>query len=97
VIAWQWWRRILENEWRGFRFGKRPGKGRGGGGGSLLFFIAFCIKVYVDGNWNVPIATFTVNYVVNSFVLILAWVAVIIGIPGTIVAVWWVRREIKKP
>lgn len=97
VIAWQWWRRIPEAEWRGFRFGKRPGKGRGGGGGGLLFFIAFCIKVYLDGNWNVAISTFTLNYVVDSMVLILAWFAVIFGIPATVAGVWWIRREIKKP
>lgn len=97
VIAWQWWRRIRETEWRGFRFRRRPGKGRGGGGGGLLFFIGFCIKVYVDGNWNVPISTFTINYVVDSMVLILEWVAVIFGIPATIAAFWWLRRELKKP
>jgi hypothetical protein len=97
VIAWQWWRRTREAEWRGFRFRRRPGKGRGGGGGSLLFFIAFCIKVYVDGNWNVPVSTFTVNYVVDSWVLILAYVAAIFGIPATIAAVWWVHRQLSKP
>ena len=97
VAAWQWWRRIPEAEWRAMRFRKRPGKGRGGGGGGLLFFIAFCIKVYLDGNWNVQISTFTVNYVVNSFVLILALFALIFGIPATIAGVWWIRRDIKKP
>lgn len=96
VVAWQWWRRIPEAEWRGFRFGKRPGKGRGGGSGGLLFFIAFCIKIYLDGNWNVAISTFNLNYVVNSMVLILAWFAVIFGIPATLVGVWWIRREMKK-
>lgn len=97
VVAWSWWRRIPADEWRGFRMRRRPGKGRGGGGGGLLFFIGFCIKVYVDGNWNVPISTFTVNYVVDSIRLILAYVAVIFGIPATIAAVWWLRREMNKP
>ncbi len=97
VIAWQWWRRTREAEWKGFRFRRRPGKGRGGGGGGLLFFIAFCIKVYLDGNWNEQISSFTVNYVVNSMVLILALFAIIFGIPAAIIGVWWVRRELKKP
>ncbi len=97
VIAWQWWRRTREIEWKGFRFRKRPGRARGGGGGGLLIFIAFCIKVYADGHWNEPISQFTVNYVVSSTVLILAYVAIIFGIPATIAAVWWVRRELKKP
>lgn len=101
AIAWQWCKRIPEEEWRGMRFGRRfrrrPGKGRGGGGGGLLFFIAFSIKVYLDGNWNEPISMFSVNYVVNSMVLILEVLAIIFGIPATIAGVWWLSRELKKP
>lgn len=101
VIAWQWWKRIPDAEWRGMWFGRRfrrrPGKGRGGGGGGLLFFIAFSIKVYLDGNWNEQISMFSVNYVVNSMVLILGIFAIIVGIPATIAGVWWLRRELKNP
>ncbi len=79
-----------------YDFGKRSRKTKGGGGGSLLFFIVFCIKVYLDGNWNVPIATWTLNYVVDSVVLIVILAAIIFGIPATIAGVWWVRREMKK-
>ena len=66
------------------------------GGLSLLFFIAFCIKVYLDGNWNVPIATWTLDYVVGSMVLILEWVLIVFGIPIAIGIIWWIRRETKK-
>ena len=97
VIGWQWWKRLPDEEKRGLRFGRRSGRARGGGGVSLLFFIAFCIKIYLDGNWNVPIATWTLNYLVGSMVLILAWVAIIFGIPATIASIWWIRREMKKP
>jgi len=55
----------------------------------------FCIKVYLDGNWNVPIGMFTLNYVVSSMILILIIAGVIFRIPATIVAVWWVRREMR--
>jgi hypothetical protein len=96
VIGWRWWSRLPDEERRMYRFGRRSRRTRGGGGVSLFFFIAFCIKVYLDGNWNVPIATWTLNYVVNSMILILEWAAVIIGIPVAIGAVWWIRREIKK-
>ena len=96
VIGWQWWRRLPGDERRMYRFRKRSRRTRGGGGVSLLFFIAFCIKVYLDGNWNVPIATFTLNYVVDSMILILEWAAVIIGTPIAIGAIWWTRREMKK-
>ena len=98
VIGWLWWKRLPDEERRGYRFSGRRAKSTGGSGGvSLLLFIAFCIKVYVDGKWRVPIASFSVNYVVGSMVTILIWVAVIFGIPAAIAATWWVRREMMKP
>jgi hypothetical protein len=97
VVAWQWLRRLPEEERRAYRhFGRGSGRTRGSGGLSLLFFILFAIKIYLDGNWNVPIATFSVNYVVGSMIAILAFVAAIVGIPLAIGMTWWVRQEIKK-
>ncbi len=98
LVAWQWWRRLPYEERSSYHFfGKGPRRSGGSGGVSLLFFIAFCIKVYIDGNWNVPIASWTLDYVVNSLVLILVWIAIILGIPAVIGLTWWIRREIKKP
>jgi hypothetical protein len=96
VMGWLWWRRLPEDERRGYHLGRRSRSTGGSGGVSLLFFIAFCIKVYLDGNWNVPIAAFTLDYVVGSTVLILEWVVVIFGIPIAIVMLWWIRHEMKK-
>jgi hypothetical protein len=96
IVGWLWWRRLPQAERRGYRvFGRRTRATGGSGGVSLLFFIAFCIKVYLDGNWNVPVATFALNYVVNSMVLILEWVTITVGIPAAIALVWWLRRETK--
>ncbi len=97
VIGWLWWRSLPGEEKREYRFFGRRSRARGGGGGiSLLFFIAFCIKVYVDGNWNVAIATWTFNYVVYSMLWILIWIVVIFGIPAAIGVTWWLRHEMKK-
>ncbi len=96
IAGWLWWRRIPYEERRGYHFGGR-GRGAGGGGGiGLLFFIAFLIKVYLDGRWDTAIGAFSVDYVVGSFILILEWFVVIFGIPAAVVLVWWIRREMNK-
>jgi hypothetical protein len=95
IGAWMWWRRLPYDERMGYHWGKgKRSAGSGGAGG--LFFIAFAIKVYVDGNWNVPISTYTLNYVVGSMITILEYVAVIFGIPIAIGLIWWISRQMKK-
>jgi uncharacterized membrane-anchored protein len=99
VAGWQWWRRLPAEEKKEYRFSGRGSRTTGGSGGfSLLLFIAFVIKVYIDGNWDVRISTWTLDYVVGSMITILIWIAVIIGIPMAIGLVWWIRHEMtKKP
>ena len=96
AAGWLWWRRLPGEERRRYRSFGRRSRATGGGGLSLLFFIAFCIKVYLDGNWNVAIATWILDYVVGSMVLILEWVLIIFGIPAAIGVIWWIRHEAKK-
>src|SRR4030067_1780988 len=91
VAGWLWWRRLPSEEKKEYRFfAKRSRTTSGGAGISLLFFVAFCIKVFIDGNWNVAIATWTFDYVVYSFLWILIWGLVILGIPAAIGVIWWI-------
>ena len=97
VIGWQWWKRLPDEEKKEYHFfSKRSRTTRGGGGISALFFIAFAIKVFIDGNWNTAIATWTLDYVVDSMILILIWTAIIFGIPAAIGIIWWIHHEMKK-
>jgi hypothetical protein len=96
AAAWQWWKRISREDSRGYDFGRGSRSTGSGGGLSLLFFIAFCIKVYIDGKWDVAIGSFTVNYVVGSMVTILEWGLIILGIPAVIALAWWLNREMKR-
>jgi hypothetical protein len=98
VAGWLWWRRLPSDEKKEFHFfgkGSRATSG-GGGGVSLLFFIAFCIKVFIDGNWNVAIASWTLDYVVYSMLWILIWILIIFGIPIALGVIWWIRHEMRK-
>jgi len=96
VVGWQWWKRLPAEEKEGHIFDRRPRSRNAGAAISLLLFIAFAIKVYVDGNWNVAISTYTVNYVVDSMITILGWMAVIFAIPATIAVLLWTRCELNK-
>jgi hypothetical protein len=97
VAGWLWWRRLPNDEKKEYHFfGKRSRTTSEGSGISLLFFIAFCIKVFIDDNWNVAIGTWTFDYVVDSMISILIWSVIIFGIPIAIGAIWWIRHEMKK-
>jgi hypothetical protein len=97
ILAWQWWKRLPDEEKKEYMFGKSSRTRDAGGAISPLFFIAFAIKVYIDGNWNAAISTFTLDYVVGSMVVILIWAAVIIGVPLAIGGIWWISHEMKTP
>jgi hypothetical protein len=96
VLGWQWWKRLPAEEKEYHLFGKSSRSRNAGGAISLLLFIAFAIKVYVDGNWNVAISTWTLDYVVSSMITILIWIAAIFAIPATIGFLWWIRHELNK-
>jgi hypothetical protein len=56
----------------------------------------FAIKIWLDGNWGVPIATWEFDYLVYSCIWALIWVAAIVGIPMLLGATWWIRHEMNK-
>jgi len=97
AVAWLWWRRLPSEERMAYHWGRGSRRSGTGGGFGFLLFIFFAIKVWLDGNWNLPIAAYSLNYVVGSIIEIFALLAAILGIPGVILAIWWVRREMRKP
>ena len=99
-IIFLWWKKLPDDEKKEYKskhlFGKRSHRAEGGEGISFLVFIAFIIKIYLDGKWNVPFATWTFDYIVYSCLLALIWVLIIFGIPIVIGGTWWIRHEVKK-
>jgi len=94
IIGWQWWTRIPEEEKKEYNLSTKSSKSSNAGGAiSSLLFIAFALKVYLDGQWNSPIAGFSLDYVVGSMVTILIWTAVIFAVPAIVGFIWWITRE----
>ncbi len=97
IIGWQWWKRLPDDEKKEYHFfGKGSKSSRAGGAVSPLLFIAFAIKVYFDGNWNVAISSWTLDYVVGSMITILVWIVAIFAIPAIIGVIWWIRHEMNQ-
>ena len=96
ILGWQWWIRLPAAEKEYHLFGSRSRSRNAEGAISPLLFIAFAIKVYVDGNWNVAIASWRLDYVVGSMITILVWIVAIFAIPATIGVIWWIRHEMNK-
>jgi len=100
AIFFLWWKKLPSEERKEYRlghlFGKRSHMTDGGNGISFLVFVAFCIKVYLDGNWNDAIATWKFDYLVYSCLWAFIWVLIIIGIPMALGGIWWIRHEMKK-
>ena len=96
IVGWQWWKRIPEEEKKEHHFSAKPSRSTSGGGGaiSLLVWIAFLIKVYTDGNWNVAVATWTLDYLDSSLLSVLMWIIIIFGIPGIVIGlIWWIANK----
>ena len=97
---WLWWKRLPDDEKEEYRqghlFDNRSHRTEGGQGISFLVFIAFIIKVYLDGKWDVPFATWTFDYLVCSCIMAFIWILIIFGIPIAIGATWWICHEMKK-
>jgi len=97
IVGWQWWKRIPEEEKKEYNLSTKGSRSSTASGAvSPLLFIAFAIKVFVDGQWNAPIAGWSLDYVVGSMITILVWIAAIFAIPAIIGLVWWISRETNK-
>ncbi|MFX1312760.1 MAG: hypothetical protein ACFFHD_09125 [Promethearchaeota archaeon] len=83
-----WWRRLPEEEKQEFRARDKKEKeykgvktGGGGGGFSIVMFIAYCIYIAVDGNYNATFGSRSFTYWIYAWFLTLMWILIVVGIP----------------
>jgi hypothetical protein len=99
LVGWWWWRKLPVEEKREYHLFDSPSRSRSDGGGavSVLFWIAFSIRVYLDGNWNIAVASWTLDYFVYTSVWTIIWMLIIFGIPASVIGIiWWITHEVKK-
>jgi hypothetical protein len=99
IAVWQWWKHIPHAEKSLYHLssGKRSKTSKGSAPVSFLFFLAFALKIYLDGNWTQPIAIWSFDYVIGSMVTILLWTVAIFAIPAAIGVAWWLSRKTPTP
>lgn len=99
AIAYAMWKRIpsaeREEYRRGNLFRSKSNSRDFGNGFSFLINIGFIIKVYLDGNWDSPFASWSLDYLVYSYLLVLMVLLAIFAIPAVIGITWWLRKELK--
>ncbi len=88
-----WWRRLPSGERREYRrakiFGSDSHSTKAGNGISFAIHVFILLKIYMDGNWNVAISTWSLDYLVNTGLWALLCILVIAGIPMVIGGLWW--------
>jgi len=99
LVAYMVWKKLPAEEREEYRRGKlfkSKSKSRDFGNGfSFLINIGFIFKVYLDGNWDSPFATWSFDYLVYSYLVVLMVIVAIFGIPAVIGATWWLSKGIK--
>ena len=90
VGGYLWWRKLPEEEKKEFKDREKKGTHRkkdygGGGGFSFFMFIAYCIYIAVDGNYNAAVGSRSYSYWILSWFYTMIWIFIVFGIPVAII------------
>jgi hypothetical protein len=94
-----WWRRLPADDKEWYKEeDKKSHKTRNASGGSgLLFFIAYCIYIAIEGNYYAAFGSQPYSYWVYSYFLTILWLLIIVGIPIAIAGLIYLRYWLNKP
>lgn len=90
VGGYLWWRKLPEEEKKEFKDREKKGTHRkkdygGGGGFSFFMFIAYCIYIAVDGNYNAAFGSRSYSYWILSWFYTMIWIFIVFGIPVAVI------------
>lgn len=95
-----WWRRLPEEEkqeFKGREKNRQHRRARNLGGFNFFMFIAYCIYIAIDGNFFTPFGNLPYSYWLYAYLWTIAWVLIIIGIPGAIIGLIYFKKWLNKP
>ena len=89
-----WWHKLPEEDKQEIKDRDKKEKSRkaqkyggGGGGFGIFMFIAYCIYIAVDGNYNTPLMDKPYTYWLYSYMLTFMWILIVFGIPAAIILI----------
>jgi len=87
-----WWNRLPLEEKQEYRSRqrverKKGARRHGGNAGGILFFIAFCIYIFIDGNFNTKFGLLPYSYFIYSALYLIMWILIVLGIPAAIIII----------
>jgi hypothetical protein len=91
VIGYRWYKTFTDEEKEAK---PKRGKREGGDAFSFLVGITWLIVVWVDGRWNLPLASWTINDWIYSCLAAVGWDLLIFGIPLVLYFIYWTRTEL---
>ncbi len=85
-----WWRKLPAEEKQEFKDREKKDSHRkrnwgGGGGFNFFLFIAYCIYMGLEGNYDTPFGSKPYSYWIYSWFLTFMWIVIIFGIPICII------------
>lgn len=95
VGGYLWWKRLPEEERLEFKEREKMEKKKyehpknwgGGGGFSIFMFIAYCIVIAIDGNYNTRFGLLDYSYFIYAWFFTIMWLLIIFGIPVAIILI----------
>lgn len=94
-----WWQRLDDEEKSIIKTqdGNNHRKRNAGGSCGLLFFIAYCIYIAIDGNYFTAFGSLPYSYWIYAYLLTLGWLLIIFGIPLAVIGLLYLRYWLNKP